>query len=65
MKRLASNRNLGRKKYSKHPHTEHAGVGMRQLTDAEIAEFQAHVDRIREGSVMRPIRLPASLRGFQ
>lgn len=58
MKRLGSNRNLGRKKYSKHPHVEHSGIGTRQLTEAEIAEVQACVDRIRSGNVARPIRLP-------
>lgn len=65
MKRLGSNRNLGRKKYAKHPHVEHSGIGTRQLTEAEIAEVQTRIDDIRNGHTMRPIRLPASARGLQ
>jgi hypothetical protein len=65
MKRLASNRNLGRKKYSKHPHVEKWGVGTRQLTEAEIAEWHERIDDIRSGNVVRPIRLPPSTRGLQ
>lgn len=61
MKRLRSNANLGRKKYSRHPHVEHTGIGTRQLSPLEIEEMQAQIERIRNGQLMRPIRLPVTV----
>jgi hypothetical protein len=68
MKRMKSNANLGRKKYSKHPHVECAGIGTRQLTQAEIDHVQDHVWRLSTGAgpdpsdpqtcLMRSLRLP-------
>ncbi len=57
MKRLGSNRNLGRKKYSRHQHVEYSGIGTRQLSDAEIDRLQMHVENIRAAGVPHPIRL--------
>lgn len=57
MKRLKSNANLARAKYSKYSHVEHSGIGTRQLSAAEIERLQIHVDRVRYGEVPQPIRL--------
>lgn len=57
MKRLRSNSNLSRKRYSQASYVEHSGIGTRQLSDAEIAELQKHVDRIRGGQLEHPFRL--------
>lgn len=57
MKRLRSNSNLGRRRYSGSRYVERAGVGTRELSMAEIERLQAHVERIRGGAVAHPIRL--------
>ena len=57
MKRLKSNANLARSKYSKYPHVEHSGIGTRQLSPAEIEQMQSHIDRVRYGETVQPIRL--------
>jgi hypothetical protein len=57
MKRLKSNANLARGKYSKHAHVEHSGIGTRLLSAPEIEQMQVHVDRVRFGEAAQPIRL--------
>lgn len=47
MKRLRSNSNLSRKRYSQDSYVEHSGIGTRRLSEAEIAELQNHVDDVR------------------
>lgn len=51
MKRLRTNSAWARKKYSSARHQERAGVGVRMLTEAEIQEFQSHVDRVISGKL--------------
>jgi hypothetical protein len=60
MKRLRSNARLAKGKYSKHSHVEYSGVGVRQLSHAEIEQMQRHVDRVRFGEAAQPIRLKVS-----
>jgi len=48
-----------KRKYADSQYVEKSGVHARMLTTGEIERMQAHVDRIRCGDVLRPIRLEA------
>lgn len=57
MKRLRSNSNLGKRRYSSSQYVERAGIGTRQLSEAEIERMQCFVEQVRSGGAQHPIRL--------